>query len=302
MKTAIVTCVSESWLAPACVTLLSVSRNLAGVAVDFHIVVDGLSAQSRAHVNEFALRYKIKINLTTHTPEGFSNLNSHRYSQATFLRLCLPQIFSQKYQRLLYLDSDVLALADLSPLLKIDLGGKTLAAVPEIKMAHRRGVMTDYHRRVIGLPKSADYFNAGVLFFDWQKICAEHLLEKARDLLLTGKYFKHLDQDVLNLTAQGQWLALPLKYNVDQSAASYLNIAPALRHFNHAAKPWDWPRFMAYGPHHAYYQEVLKGLALSQFLTQPKRGNPLQASLEFYFRKASLHQRFLLSRRYAHLL
>ena len=302
MKTAIVTCVSESWLAPACVTLLSVSRNLASVAVDFHIVVDGLSAQSRLHVNEFARRHKIKINLITHTPEGFSSLNSQRYSRATFLRLCLPQIFSQKYQRLLYLDSDVLALADLSSLLKIDLGGKTLAAVPEVKMAHRRGVMTDYHRRVIGLPKNADYFNAGVLFFDWQKTCAEHLLEKARDLLLTGKYFKHLDQDVLNLTAQGQWLALPLKYNVDQSAASYLNVAPALRHFNHAAKPWDWPRFMAYGPHHAYYQEALMGLALSQFLTQPKRGNPLQASLEFYFRKASLHQRFLLSRRYAHLI
>ena len=302
MKTAIVTCVSESWLAPACVTLLSVAQNLNGLAADFHIVADQLSAQSRQEVNAFSQKHKIKINMKAYATQEFSNLDSRRYSSATFLRLCLPQIVPRTYERLLYLDSDVLALGDLSPLLTFDLGNKILGAVPEIKMAPGRGVMTDNHRRTIGIANSADYFNAGVLLFDWKKTCIDHWLEKAGALLLSGKRFQHLDQDALNLTFANHWQPLPLKYNVEQSAAGYLGVKPILRHFNHAAKPWDWPQFLGYGPHHDFYINALSGLALARFLKQKKRGNPVQANLEYYFRKASLHQHIFLRRRYAELL
>lgn len=302
MKTAIVTCVSENWLAPACVTLLSVARNSASAITDYYIIAEELSSQSRSEVAEFETRHQIKINLLTHAPAGFSSLDAHRYSSATFLRLCLPEIIPQTYDRLLYLDSDVLALAEISTLLTIDLGGMPLGAVPEIKLAQGRGILTDRHRHQIGLSKTQDYFNAGVLIFDWQKTCANRLLEKSRDMLLSGKHFEFLDQDVLNLVFQDQWKALPLKWNVEQSAACYLGVPPALRHFNHAAKPWDWPNIMAYAPHHEYYRQALDGLALSQFMNKPKRGSALLASIEYHLRKASLHQRRFLRKRYAHLL
>ena len=218
------------------------------------------------------------------------------------MRLCLPEIISQKYQRLLYLDSDVLALADLSPLLNIDLDGKALGAVPEVKMAHRRGVITDRHRRLLGLAKTDDYFNAGVLLFDWPKTCKDQLLENARDILLSGKHFQFLDQDALNLAAKNKWKALPLKWNVEQSAESYLKIAPALRHFNHAAKPWAWPSVVGYPQHSETYISALSGLQLESFLREPKKGNPLLANVEFLWRRLSLHQTRFLRKRYAHLL
>ena len=302
MNTAIITCVNENWLAPACVTLLSVQRNLGAATADLILVVDKLSTESRIDVAEFEAHHKIKIIIKVYEPQGFSSLDPHRYSTATFLRLCLPEIISQNYLRVLYLDSDVLALTDVSPLLQFDLKGKTLGAVPEIKMAHGRGILTDRHRRKIGITSSADYFNAGVLLFDWQQNLANQMLGKARNLLLSGRTFEFLDQDALNLAYENQWLALPLKWNVEQSAACYLNVAPALRHFNHAAKPWDWPHILAYAPYHQYYVDALKGLALQRFLQKPKRGSPLLASIEYHFRKASLHQRSFLRKRYAHLL
>ena len=302
MQTAIITCVNENWLAPACVTLLSVHRNLAAAKSDFIIVVDKLSAEGRRDVAEFEARHKIKINLKTHEPQGFESLDPHRYSSATFLRLCLPEIISQNYQRILYLDSDVLAVADVTPLLQGDLKSHTLGAVPEVKMAPGRGILTDWHRRKLGIAANADYFNAGVLLFDWQQTLANRMLEKARTLLLSGKHFDFLDQDALNLVYESRWTALPLKWNVEQSAACYLNVAPALRHFNHAAKPWDWSHILAYAPHHRYYVDALNGLALQRFLQKPKRGNPALASIEYHFRKASLHQRSFLRRKYAKLL
>lgn len=302
MQTAVITCVNENWLAPACVTLLSVQRNLSAAKADFIIVVDKLSEEGRHDVAEFEARHKIKITLKIHEPQGFKSLDPHRYSIATFLRLCLPEIISQNYQRVLYLDSDVLALANVSPLLQFDLKSQTLGAVPEVKMAQGRGVLTDRHRRKLGIASSADYFNAGVLLFDWQKTLANHMLDKARTLLLSGRNFEFLDQDALNHVFENQWLALPLKWNVEQSATCYLNVEPALRHFNHAAKPWDWSHIMAYVPHHKYYVDALEGLALQRFLQKPKRGSLRLASIEYYFRKASLHQRRFLRKRYAHLL
>ncbi len=302
MNTAIITCVNENWLAPACVTLLSAQRNQGMAKADFIIVVDQLSSEGRHEVAEFEAHHKIKIILKTHKPQGFSSLDPHRYSSATFLRLCLPQIISQNYQRVLYLDSDVLALADVSPMLQFDLKGQTLGAVPEIKMAHGRGILTDRHRRKLGITSSADYFNAGVLLFDWQQTLKKQMLEKARNLLLSGRNFEFLDQDALNLVYENQWLALPLKWNVEQSAACYLNVAPALRHFNHAAKPWDWSHVLGYAPYHQYYVDALKGLALQRFLQKPKRGSPLLASIEYHFRRASLHQQHFLRHKYANLL
>ena len=302
MKMAIITCVNENWLAPACVTLLSVSRNLADNPADLIIVVDRLSAEGRRDAQEFQDRHGIAIELKVHEFKGFESLDPHRYSSATFLRLYLPEIISQKYQRVLYLDSDVLALADVSSLLKIDLNGKALGAVPEVKMAPGRGILTDRHRRKLGIAATADYFNAGVLLFDWQKTLATDMLGKARTLLLSGKHFDFLDQDALNLIYENNWLALPLKWNVEQSAVCYLNVEPTLRHFNHAAKPWDWSHIMAYAPYHQYYIDALEGLVLSRFLQKPKSGNPYLAFIEYYFRKASLHQRCFLQKRYATLL
>jgi len=301
-KIAIVTCVNENWLAPACVTLLSVSRNLAATKADLFIVIDTLSEQGQKGLAEFERKHKITIKLIIHPPEVFTKLDAHRYSNATFMRLYLPQVIGPEYDRLLYLDSDVLAFSDLTSLLTCDLGGKALGAVPEVKMAPRRGVLTDQLRNKIGFPKNQDYFNAGVLLFDWPQTCAKDLLGKTRALLHSGVQFKFFDQDALNLVFQDDWKALPLTWNVEQSAACYLGVEPSLRHFNHAAKPWYWKNIMGYAPYHKYYVDALNGLALSAFLQQPKRGNPLFASAEYYFRKASLHQRRFLMKRYKQLL
>ena len=300
--TAIVICATRSWLAPACVTLLSVARNLGNSKADFYIIVDGLTSEDETEVAAFEAKHGVKFKLVNFSSKDFQHLDAHRYSVATFMRLELNHLLPNTLKRVLYLDSDILALKDLQPLLEVDMKGKPLAAVPEVKLAPRRGVLTDIHRKTIGFTGNEDYFNAGVLLFDWQATLKSGLLQRAADILNSGQKFEFLDQDALNLAFKDQWLALPLKWNVEQTSAFYLGIDAALRHFNHAAKPWDWRGVMGYARYNDYYAQALQGLALERFLSKKKQGSPLLANIEFGWRAISLHQRRFLRKRYAKLL
>ena len=299
---AVVTCVTQSWLAPALVTMLSVSQQLNKKEADLIIICDTLDREGRADAFEFIQHHNIQVEIRTFALDDFQKIDPGRYSLAAFLRLCLPQILEKDYQRVLYLDSDILALAPLDVLLSADLADLPLGAVPEIKLTSGRGILTDRYRKKIGLDAHAEYFNSGVLLFDWQKTLASGLISKSKELLLAGQTFRFADQDALNLTFANKWHALPIKWNVEQSAINYLNLAPALRHFNHSAKPWWNKNVVGYRQYHAFYTAALRGLALENFLRKKGNGSSLLANIEFLWRKMSLHQRRFLRKRFAHLI
>lgn len=299
---AIVTCVTPSWLAPALVMMLSVSKQLHGERADLFIFCNGLNEHNHDTVEEFVNRHCLKVELRSLATENFEHLDPGRYSGATFLRLCLDEELPETYDRVLYLDSDILALTPLGPLLAADLGDMALGAVPEVKLTSGRGILTDRHRRKIGLKRQTEYFNAGMLLFDWKKTLAKGLLKQARDIILSDRQFKYLDQDVLNLAFAGLWRELPLKWNTEQSAIGYLDVLPALRHFNSAAKPWDWTTVLGYEPHHAFYVEALHGLALEAFLRKKKTGNPHFANFQIFWQRSSWKTRRQLRKRFVSLL
>ncbi len=282
--------------------MLSVAQQLKDAKADLFIVVESLEDQAAKAAELFMIKHQIKFELVNFSLELFRELDTQRYSNASLMRLCLNKIISANYDRVLYLDSDILALQPLSPLLDIDLFGRALGAVPEVKLTAGRGFITDRHRRQLGIAPNAEYFNSGVLLLDWHKTRVEKLLEKSYAMLKSRQDFKFLDQDVLNLTFVDNWHALPLKWNAEQSAICYLDVQPALRHFNHAAKPWDWPGVMGYEPFHHYYVQALEGLELSSFLQKKKTGNPVLANAEIYLRKSSFHIRKRLQKHFVNFL
>lgn len=130
---------------------------------------------------------------------------------------CLLRLFCDKVdelpEKLLYLDTDIVAMDDIEPLYNTDINGFEFAAV------------TDYLGKIFQIYKSFRYFNSGVMLMNLPEIRKTGLFEKARRACKTRK-MDFPDQDALNYYAKKKKY-LPSKYN-DQRR---LHKNTVLRHF-----------------------------------------------------------------------
>ncbi|MCC8107604.1 MAG: glycosyltransferase family 8 protein [Planctomycetes bacterium] len=130
------------------------------------------------------------------------------FSVATYLRFFAPSIFKQ-YDRMLYLDSDMIIFSDLGELYRTDLGGNILGACHDVlsETAYREG--TDpkeaaYRKNVLGLEPEDGYFNAGMIVFDlntMRELDIQSRLVQALDYINNANL---PDQDILNHVCKGR--------------------------------------------------------------------------------------------------
>lgn len=117
------------------------------------------------------------------------------YTPYTLLRLLIDRLPTLP-ERLLYLDTDTVALADITPLYTFDLAGREFAAA------------RDFLGKFFIHPR---YMNAGVMLFSLPTLRESDLLTKARALCCRKK-FPFPDQDVLNRLARRKRF-LPRRFN-----------------------------------------------------------------------------------------
>jgi len=98
----------------------------------------------------------------------FPNLKtSERMPIVTYYRLLIPEILYQ-FEKVIYLDSDIIVLGDINKLFEMELGNKALGAVHEMnKKAMYVSLMWGIKPcRELGIPLKSHYFNAGVLLLN----------------------------------------------------------------------------------------------------------------------------------------
>ncbi|RPD62102.1 glycosyl transferase [Lentinus tigrinus ALCF2SS1-7] len=105
-------------------------------------------------------------------------------------------------ERVLYLDADVLVRGDLHELWDMDLGGKPLAAAPDVGLPNGHDALD---------MKNTPYFNAGVLLMDLALVRMH--LSALHTLATKMRDSSHKDQDVLNVHFKGDWQPLSLRWN-----------------------------------------------------------------------------------------
>lgn len=164
-----------------------------------------------------------------------------RRSEATYLRLLLPDALAGDYRRLLYLDSDVFVQGgDFGALLAADLGERPVAAVRDNFQWRRPGRHVASFA-AMGLPNVA-YFNAGVLLVDTAAWGAARILERCVTLAAAHPGgMRHMDQDLLNGVLLGDWAELSPVWNWQYTRATMLFEAlegAHVIHFIGAKKPW----------------------------------------------------------------
>ena len=204
----------------------------------------------------------------------------------TYYRLIIPEIMPS-YHKILYLDCDMVANRDVAELYDIDLGDCVLGAVKDIDVAGQikleQNHWREYALNSLGLNQPYDYFQAGVLVIDLDKLRELTSAEKLIQLARLQKWRCH-DQDVLNVVCKNRIYYIPQQWNVlmswQEGKRSRMQImkmapkdlyeeytaarkAPYIVHFAGYQKPWDVVNcdmaeyFWKYVRHSLYYPEIL---------------------------------------------
>ena len=122
------------------------------------------------------------------------------FSIMTYARLLIPQIFAA-FQRVLYLDCDMVCVTDVAKLYRGDMQGMSLLAVPDAILNMEAWTNPNsmdtrqYLENVVGVKAEGEYVNGGAIVFDIVAIRRE-----MEDLFTVAECRKWswVDQDVLN--------------------------------------------------------------------------------------------------------
>lgn len=140
-----------------------------------------------------------------------TNFHVERYfSVETYYRLFIPTIMNN-YNKVVYLDCDIIILDDIAELYNTDIQDYLLAATHNcttIFCYEREYTLYGYNwkhylENILKLTNPLDYFQAGVLVMNVTKMKEENIQEKT---IQAANNFKHVlvDQDVLNKICHGR--------------------------------------------------------------------------------------------------
>ena len=161
---------------------------------------------------------------------------------ATYFRLLLHRVLPFEIKSCLYLDCDMVVLGDVA-----DLWNEAQDSRYQLSGVHEP--LPDRDLEPLNLKNDSEYINAGVLWVN---------LEMWREVGIEQKFFEvvrnkreHLlfwDQDVINLSCDGQKKLLPKGWNLTRAPALrvYLrllfrlpSVMPNIVHYTSGSKPWS---------------------------------------------------------------
>ena len=162
------------------------------------------------------------------------------YTKTTYYRLFIPTIYTQ-YDKILYLDSDIVVLGDISELYNEDIGDNLVGGIPDGVVGTMKE-FSEYAERVVGLADYRRYFNAGVLLMNLDEMRKIDFQSKFLYLLENIKFSVAQDQDYLNRICKGRtkiidagWDVMPLPTDSPMSEKDI-----KLIHYNLIYKPWHF--------------------------------------------------------------
>ena len=275
MQTPVIACAADNNYAMSLgVTMLTVARHMKSQEpVRLFVLDGGLSRENRDKLAETWAREPLDVHWVqpdTSPVEGF--MTSHHISTVAYYRILLPHVLPKDVERVLYLDSDLLVLDDVTELWNQSLGELWAKAIPDVACpAIDAKVGLAKHRSALpylaslrpvrnyvelGIEPQSPYFNSGVMLMNlraWRENDVTSLL--LRCLQENSKHIWCWDQYALNAVLAGHWDPLPFRWNVGTHAFEYPDSGaapmpadefeaglddPAIVHFTTEFKPWHF--------------------------------------------------------------
>lgn len=220
------------------------------------------------------------IDVTQEAKSVYCDIDGYITVSTTYRLLLLSKLFSE-YDKILYLDSDIVVEGDICELYRINMNNLPVAAVEETgfrQMSHCKKAVfingslpynvDNYRTDALNMKHPESYFNAGVVLFDLKK-CRECIsFDNVLNIIKSKKYFYN-DQDVLNILFDGQVCLVDYSWNYQNNVESFLKKRPELYgpmyfdvkrespniiHYVSAYKPWK--NSVALDEHYHKYEDL----------------------------------------------
>lgn len=184
------------------------------------------------------------------------------FSPAIFYRLTIADLFPQ-YDKVLYLDSDVIAAGDVGELWDIELGDKWLGGVDETPFFLSKWYAASRMKRGFSLDKT--YFNSGVLLMNTKMMRVHRFADACIRILEQNQNLAFPDQDaVCRVLGGDRYVLCDTKFNFMvplRVKKEFRDFQPTLMHY--LQKPWvlyPWlvKYFGAYGRFAKPYWEAVR--------------------------------------------
>ncbi len=212
-------------------------------------------------VNNFDIEF---VDISAYVEKISNRLHTRDYySKSTYYRLFIPNLYPQ-YSKALYLDSDIVVLGDISKLYNTELGENYVGAITD-EVVQTVKEFCEYVENRIGVEKSNQYFNAGILLMNLRKLREIDFEEIFIKMLSCITFNVAQDQDYLNAICRGHvtrisntWNKMPIPN--DNIAEKDINLI----HYNLAMKPWKSDNilyediFWKYAKQSGYYDVIMK--------------------------------------------
>lgn len=284
---------SDNAYVPMLTTTVFSALSNASTAYRYDVVVlhRGITGENQHQMRSFFSRFgnaELRFCDATDAIADFNlTTNNPHISVETYYRFLIQKLLPF-YDKVLYLDSDLIVKGDIAELFETDLGDNLLGAVRDIDFAGnvnmKRGARRAYAENVLGMGEPFDYFQAGVLLLNTRALRSLHTIGEWLGLASDERYIYN-DQDVLNACCEGRVTFLPWEWNVMIDCAgrigSVFSLAPAvffdafldsrgrekIVHYAGFEKPWkmrDCDRselYWHYARQTPFYERLLSMLA-----------------------------------------
>ena len=267
-------CVDNNYLPQAGVAVFSLAEHNLNVNIDIHLASSGCDTTLATSVFQQTLNLHPKCSITyIDIPESLlSDLATTAHlSKAVYTRVIAGRLVGPNYQRVIYIDADILICGDILALWQTPLDGAVAAAVRE---------PFNTCLAEIGFTPAEFYFNSGVLLIDLVRWREEDCEARLVDYLYENADLPWMDQDALNIVLRGRIKPLGIEWNYQPRCADVpaafigvgereywsLRTAPKIIHFTTSLKPWN----AAYRVHYSdrYFAAVARA-GLGALLTCP---------------------------------
>lgn len=194
-------------------------------------------------INKIFKNVNIKIfNFSNNENFYFPNLEDAHVSDATYYRLFIDQYIPKTVKQFIYIDADAFCLQDPTEVVEATFqqlkeGGYFIGA----KTEHTEKDLEFERIKKLGI--DSKYFNAGVMFVDYEKSLNFQLFQKLRvKLNEIQTLIEFWDQDVLNSFFNGDFYEINANLNFDSNKLdlkkNIITKKIIFLHFKGSKKPW----------------------------------------------------------------
>ncbi|EEE1545313.1 lipopolysaccharide 3-alpha-galactosyltransferase, partial [Salmonella enterica] len=187
-------------------------------ALAFHVFTDSFGPEDRQRFDALAKQYATQIVIYLIDCERLKSLPSTKnWTYATYFRFIIADYFSDKTDRVLYLDADIACKGSIQELVDLNFAENEIAAVVA------EGELEWWTKRSVSLATpglASGYFNAGFILINIPLWTAENISKKAIEMLKDPEVVQritHLDQDVLNILLVNKARFVDKKFNTQFS-------------------------------------------------------------------------------------